>query len=90
MTAVHPVMVQCYDGGYLNVNLVYRWFIDFDVANHDNPFCLKASVAGPQHPFKVAYRSTEEGAQSTLDNIMRTATLPIMCYDVDRASLGNG
>jgi hypothetical protein len=90
VSVVHAVFVQCYDGGYINVGSVYRWFINFDVANHENPFCIMASVAGPQHPFKIAYRSTEEGAQSTLDNILRTAAFPIKGgASLDQPSLGS-
>lgn len=73
------VVVQCDDGSYLNVGLVYRWFIDEDITNRSMPFTIMASVQGPQHPFKVFHRETRERAQTTLDDILRaaTCTLPV-------------
>ena len=90
MSVQHSVMVQCSDGGYINAGLVYRWSIDEDVTNTDNPFTIKAHFGGPQHPIPVVKRSTKDGAQGTLDNIMRTAAMPILCGSVDQPSLGNG
>jgi hypothetical protein len=86
---MHAVFVQCDDGGYINVGSVYRWSVEEDVTNKDDPFTVKAHFGGPQHPIPVCKRSTKSGAQSTLDNILRQAAFPIHGgRSLDQPSLG--
>lgn len=89
MSVSHAVFVQCANGDYINVSMVFRWSIEEDVTSKTNPFTIKAHFGGPQHPIPVVERSTKIGAQSTLDNIMRTAAMPILCGSVDQPSHGN-
>lgn len=72
-------VVQCDDGSYLNAELVYRWSITEDVTM--NGHIIQAHVAGPQRPFLVATRETEESAKDALKGILKASYAYTVVFD---------
>jgi hypothetical protein len=64
-------VVQCDDGGYINVASVYRWSITEDVTADGHT--ILAHVAGPQRPFVVATREERTNAEAVLRAILELA-----------------
>lgn len=61
-------VVQCDDGGYINVALVYRWSITEDVTADGHT--VLAHIAGPQRPFTVCTREERTSAETVLKAIL--------------------
>lgn len=71
--------VQCDDGSYVQAEAVYRWSVTEDVTN--NAHLIQAHVAGPQRPFPVTTRETEESAAAVLK-----AILELSCHVIPTSS----
>jgi hypothetical protein len=61
-------VIQCDNGDYLNVSSVYRWSVTEDVTRDGH--MVQAHIHGPQRPFLVCTRTSEEGARHALKAIL--------------------
>jgi hypothetical protein len=71
------VVVKCLNGEYINVNLVYRWFITENVT--EKGFDIKASIHGPQNPYVVARCTEPQEAHTLLTRLLNACSVVVEC-----------
>jgi hypothetical protein len=71
-----PVVVKCLNGEYINVSLVYRWFITENVT--EKGFDIKASIHGPQNPYVVARCTEPQEAHTMLTRLLGTVAVIVI------------
>lgn len=71
-----PVVVQCLNGDYINVSLVYRWFVTENGVK--SSFDVLASIHGPQNPYVVARCGNPQDAHKTLTRLLGTVAVIVL------------